>query len=197
MERGKFFGFLWGVALALLLVGTAPAAQSLPDFSAVIVTHHSGREMLGKVYVKGDKARWEMATPMGQTTAIVRRDKQVMWMLMPGQKAYMEMPLSHEVFDNNLNVLKKSVTKKLLGTETINGEETEKYEVLANFGGQQIKSYAWISKKLGLPLRVETPDKSYVQEYKDIRLGEVDDGLFEIPAGFQKLAMPPGMPRPK
>ena len=51
----------------------------------------------------------------------------------------------------------------------------------------------WIAKKLELPIRIESADKSFSQDY-DIKEGQVDDALFEMPAGYQKMTMPAGMP---
>ena len=52
-----------------------------------------------------------------------------------------------------------------------------------------------ISKKLGAPLRIESADKSFSIDYKDIKEGGVDDALFEVPAGYQKMNMPAGRPK--
>ena len=97
--------------------------------------------MQGKVFIKGDKERREVSTPMGAHVTIVRRDKKVMWNLMPGQKSYMEMPLDQKALTKVLDVPQEGVTKKLLGTETLNGYEAEKYEyTTAKADGRERKS---------------------------------------------------------
>ncbi len=182
-----------GLAFCFLLVGLAQAAE----FSAVIVSKSVGHERQGKIYVKGDNARQEFSTPGGTSVTILRLDKKVMWMLIPGQKTYMEMPFDKEAFAKALNIPKDEVTKKLLGTEKLNGYKTEKYETTVMAAGGELKSTMWLSKKLGIPIRIESADKSFTQDYKDIKEGGVSDALFEIPAGYQKMAMPPGMPNMK
>lgn len=189
MCRWNLSSLFWAVVLAFLLVGLAQAAE----FRAVTVTKVGNHELQGKLYVKGDKARMEGNTSMGPSVSILRLDQRVMWILLPGQKTYMEMPIDKAAFDQALKLPENQVTKKLLGTETLHGYETEKYETVVNVGGRQVKSIMWIAKKLGIPVRIESADKSFSQDY-DIQEGRVDDALFEMPAGYRKMAMPAGMP---
>lgn len=194
MGSRKLSSLMGALVLSFLLVGLVQAAE----YSAVMVTKTHGREIQGKVYVKGDKERREFSSPMGAHVTILRRDKKVMWNLMPGQKSYMELPISQEAMGKALNVPEEGVTKKLLGTETLNGSETEKYErTTVKADGRERKTIVWISKKLGVPIRVESADKSFTIDYKDIKEGGVDDALFEVPAGYQKMNMPAGMPKMK
>jgi outer membrane lipoprotein-sorting protein len=190
MGSRELSSLMGGLVLSFLLAGLVQAAE----FSAVTVTKTGGLEMQGKIFVKGDKARMEAATPMGNAVSIVRTDKKVMWMLLPGQKSYMEMPVGQEALAKALNVPEDGVAKKLLGSETLNGYEAEKYETTIKLNGREMKSIMWISKKSGIPLRVEGADKSFSIDYKDIKEGGVDDALFEMPAGYKKMNMPGGMP---
>lgn len=192
MGSRKLSSLMGGLVLSFLLVGLVQAAE----YSAVTVSKTHGREIQGKVFVKGEKERREASTPMGAYVTILRRDKKVMWKLMPGQKSYMEMPLDQKAMTKAPNVPEEGVTKKLLGTETLNGYEAEKYEITNVKGnGRERKIIMWISKKSEIPLRIESADKSFSIDYKDIKEGGVDDALFEVPAGYQKMNMPAGMPK--
>src|SRR5208337_626422 len=177
------------LALSFLVVGLAQVAE----FSAVVVNRIAGHEMQGKIYVKGEKARLETSTPLGVTVSILRLDKKVMWILLPGKKAYLEMPFDREAFAQALNIPTDEAGLRLLGRETLNGYDTEKYETSVQAGARQIRGTLWISKRLGVPLRIETADHSFSQEYRDIREGRVDDAIFEIPTGLQKLNLPAGL----
>ncbi len=190
MTCRKLLVVLLGVVLGFLWLSLAQAAE----FSASVVKKGVDFEKQGKIFVKGDKVRQEFATAGGNTTVILRLDKKVMWMLMPGQKTYMEIPFDKEAFVKAMNLPEDQVSKKLLGTETINGYDTEKYETAMKTDAGELKSIIWLSKKLGVPLRIESADRSFTQNYNDIKEGGVDDALFEIPAGYQTMAMPKGMP---
>jgi outer membrane lipoprotein-sorting protein len=184
---------LWALVLSFSLVSLAWAAE----FSALVVNKIANHEMQGKIYIKGDRARLESSTPLGSVISILRLDKKAMWMLMAGQKTYMEMPLDKEAYAKALNIPTDEASMKHLGTETINGFDTDKYETHVKTGGQEMKTTMWISKKLGVPLKIESANKSFIQEYKDIKEGGVDDALFELPAGYKKMTMPAGLPKMK
>jgi outer membrane lipoprotein-sorting protein len=193
MRSGKLSVLLVGLAvLSLLLVGLAQAAE----FSATVITKSQGHKMEGKIYKKGENIRRDFSTPEGKSISILRADKKVMWMVMPGQKMYMEMPFGKETLSKALNLPKDKAGMKKLGTEKIAGYDTDKYEATVDMGhGKKSQVTLWIAKKLGAPIKMESADKSFTQEYQDIKEGGVSDQLFEVPAGYQKMNMPAGMPR--
>lgn len=164
------------------------------DFSANVVSQAKGTpKMTGKIFVKGQKTRMEIAGSI----SITRLDKGIVWVLMPAQKMYMERPLSPQsaavTADSNEA---KSV---LIGTETIDGKGVEKYKIDTVSSGQAVSFYHWLMKGSKIPVKVAAVDNSWFQEYKNIVTVSPDDSLFEIPQGYKKFAMPsmPGMPKTK
>jgi outer membrane lipoprotein-sorting protein len=127
---------------------------------------------------------------------IIQGDKKIMWMLEPQTQSYLELPFDKEDFAKTLNQPKDGEGITLVGAETLNGYATDKYETAVKTPTGTRRGTMWIAKKLGVPIRIETADKSFVQEYKDIKDGGVDDALFDMPAGYQKKAMHSGMPKP-
>ena len=137
-----------GLGLSFLLVGLVQAAE----YSAVTVSKNSGHEIQGKVFVKGEKERVEVSSPKGAGVIILRRDKKVILMLQPGQKSYTEMPLVQKDMANSFYFPGEGVTKRLLGTETLNGYEAEKYEgTNLEDNGREEKFIMWISEKIENP----------------------------------------------
>ena len=180
------------LGLVLLISATAPAAE----FSAVIFQRYQGKESQNNTYVKGDKVYREFSTGNGRTIVILRPDKTVIWMIMPDQRMYMEMPYT-EAMVKDLKVAAQDVaTEKHLGTETVSGYLTDKYETTVKDNGGKIKHFMWVSKQLGVPIRTSSPDGSFFMEYRDIQEGSVADNVFEPPAGFEKMALPGGMSMP-
>lgn len=189
---GKFIWVLLAVALSTVLAGSAaPAAE----FSALIVTTSGGQQRQGKIYVKGEKIRREFSNPAGTTIFIIPGDKKIMWMLDPLTRSYQEMPFDKDASLKNLHLPKDGGGSKLVGTETLSGYATEKYETAVKTPTGTRRGTIWIAKKLGVPIRIETADKLFVQEYKEIKEGGVDDALFALPAGYQQKATQPGMPK--
>jgi hypothetical protein len=185
---------LLGVALGTILLLWAGLAQAA-EFSASMITKAGGMEIPGKVYVKGDKMRNEIQA-QGQTIInIMRPDKKVVWIIMPQQKAYMEMPITQETQQKMMTLTEKQKAKmKKVGTETIEGYTCNKYETTMDLQGKSTTMYTWIATDLGMPIKVVSQDGSFSTEFKDIKPGEMADSLFEAPQGYQKMKMPFAMP---
>jgi hypothetical protein len=46
----------------------------------------------------------------------------------------------------------------------------------------------WISWQFPFPIKIE--DSEITMEHQNIQLGPLDDSLFELPAGYEKMAAP-------
>jgi hypothetical protein len=178
------FGFM--VSLAVL--GHAFAAE----FSADMINKAAGQTMQSKIYMKDNKIRME--TKGEKAYSIVRMDKKLMWVIMPEEKSYMEM-ISDQLQQVPGEKMKDEVGRKYLGSETVNGYPTKKYEVTIKNGEISDKAYQWIATDLNYPIKIAAVDGNWSTEYKNIKTGGQSDSLFEIPAGYEKMAMPamPGM----
>ncbi len=109
-------------------------------------------------------------TPLGGTSVfIVPGDKKIMWMLDTETRAYSELPFDKDASPKALNLPKEGGGSKLVGTETLNGYATDKYQTSIRTPTGTRSGTMWLAKKLGVPLKIETDDKLFVQEYKDIK----------------------------
>ena len=75
--------------LLFLLAGAAGAAQ----FSATMLIKDGEKLMPGKIFVQEGKLRQEFNDVDGQTVTIVRPDLKVVWIILPREQAYAELPL--------------------------------------------------------------------------------------------------------
>jgi hypothetical protein len=152
----------------------------------------------GKMYLKEDNIRQEMNISGEKQITIFRKDKGVVWILMPGQMMYMEMMAgSHKnITPIDPDELEKIGKKKIIGKETVNGYMCSKYHITFNDPSMGAATY-WISEKLNFPVKMEMdgPSGPMVMEYRNIQEKTVSDSLFNIPSGYQKMSMPimPGM----
>jgi hypothetical protein len=163
------------------------------EFQADFVQKQQGMEITGKFYVKEKKTRMDMNMMGQKTSMITRMDKKVVWNIQHDNMMYIEMPTSADMakplqFDEEL---KKIAVKKKIGSETVNGYKCDKYEIIyhdKNMG----KMIQWFSRKLNFPIKIiyHGPQGNMSIEYKNIKMGGVKDGLFEVPPGFQKMSMP-------
>jgi hypothetical protein len=149
------------------------------------------------MYVKGTKQRMEVDEGGQKAINIMRGDKKVMWMLMPDEKMYMEMPLNTQKQDaaSRLNDPDVKMEKKFLADENVDGHPSKKYHVTMTRNGKKEGSgFMWEATDLNnFPVKWQEEDGKTTVTWKNIKLGDVPDSVFEIPAGYKKMSMP-GMP---
>jgi len=188
---------LWGIALGTVLLLAASLVQAA-EFTATMVTKAGGVEIPGKIYVKENKVRNEVQAG-GQTSIhILRPDKKVVWIIIPQQKAYVEMPITHTAQQKMLPLTEDQKAKmKKVGTETINGYSCDKYETTMSHQGKPMQVFTWVATDLGVPIKIVSEDGSFSMEYKDIKPGQVADSLFDVPQDYKKMQLPFAMPPSK
>ncbi len=174
----------------------APKGGMAQEFSATVVSTGGGQTVMTKMYVKAGKFRTEAQSTPG-TYTIARSDLQKIWIIMTANKSYMEAS-----FKQNQESMVPSekmegeVSRKAVGTETIDGHPTTKYEVTAKRGDKTVSIYQWWATDIHFPVKTTTVDGSMAVTYKDIKIGGQADSLFELPAGYTKMSFP-GMPLKK
>lgn len=179
---------------ALLILLALPCSGLAAEFTAKMVLKDGGKIMPGKIHVKGDKMRQEFIDEDGQSVTIVRKDKKVIWVVMPQDRVYVEMPLKKDLPGQFLQLPKDCLKQRKVCTETVNGYPTERIQLTVSGDslGPVIQTF-WVCEKLGMPLKMECKEKKFSVEYTDIKEGQVADRLFEPPPGFQKVNKPTGL----
>ena len=185
----------------LLLAGIA-AAQA--DFSAEIYNlDKSDKAPQAKMYFSGDKMRFEplqkdphnsgaFIIKLGAQTATVIMDQQHMYMEVPGVMANQRSAYNFFRTGDVENACKdwgevgnnKGSSCKKVGSDTVNGRSTIKYEG-TNANGET--SYFWIDPKLRFPVKWQSKGSS--GELRNIQEGSQPASLFEVPAGYTKMDM--------
>ena len=192
MENRGLFG--WGmvvtvVAVIFVLSGSSIAAE----FSADLLLKQAGETMTGKVYIKGDKMRREFVQQGQKQIMIVRPDRGLMWLLMPAEKIYMEMSSQESgAYDPTLDQdIQNKAEIKLLGKETVNGYVCDKYQYIYHDTSMGTTTQ-WVAKKLNYAIKSEYKSSSgdMLVEYKNIKEGNVQNSLFEVPGDYMLLSVP-------
>jgi len=160
------------------------------EMSVTVMSSSGGHTNQSKLYMKADKVRMENEMAGGSYT-IVRRDLKKVWMVMPPSKSYMEMDEGKKE-DAAIpeDKVKGEVSRKVIGSETIDGHPCTKYEVTVKVNDKTMNTYQWMATDINFPVKTAAVDGSWSMEYKDIKLGSQPDSLFELPAGYQKMSMP-------
>lgn len=172
--------------LLFILAGPGASAAAAAGFSADAYMFQGGKQIMqGKMYMAKDRARFEY----GGTVNIVRMDKKLVWMLMPSQKMYMEQSLRPENMVSGSERMPGEVERTLLGTETVNGYAANKYRITVQGEGKRQSMLQWLTVDGSLPVKTAAEDGRWVQEFRNIQMGEPDDFLFEVPPDYKKFAM--------
>ena len=184
-----------GVLCALFLFWLLPGLSWAAEFSAdmKISSKSAGADITGKVFVKGTALRQEMNTPVGVQTTIIPAGGGVMYILLPGQKMYMEMANTQVVLDEKENIETKlskegKFTKK--GTETIEGHLCDVYFI--DYTDPELgESTIWLSRDLNYPLKIHTvnPKDSATITYKNVSRKSLSGSLFTLPSGYKKFSL--------
>jgi hypothetical protein len=166
---------------------TAVFAQE--DFSAKAVNLQTGKDPTNqaKIYVTKDKMRIESTQPNGRGgAAIVNFSTQTTDM-----KGMFHIGNADDACGDwrRITTAKPNSTCRKIGSDTVNGRSTVKYEATSENGKS---GNFWIDPKLHFPIKWQ--DSEHGGELQDIKEGSQPASLFEIPSDYQKFQMPAGMP---
>jgi hypothetical protein len=188
----------------IVVLALAGAAVAQTEFSADIVNTQKGDSPNARIYFAKDKIRFESAQKSGRPggayiinlttqTSIVLMDQQRMYMEMPSQMAQ-QQGAGYTFFhtgdvdaacsDWAQSAANQGGTCHKIGSDTVNGRNTVKYEATNAHGDT---GYFWIDPKLRFPVKWQGKNGSW--ELRNIQEGSQPASLFEVPAGYTKNSM--------
>lgn len=166
------------------------------EYSADSIIETEDGAVKGKIFIAPGKERREMTDAGSQMVNITRNDKKVVWMLMPEEKMYMEMPIgagNPSTRKEELSAYK--IEQTVVGPETLNGVETTKSKIIMSDKDSKMGGFMWSTKE-GIMLKIDaiSIDKGkkdrFKMELSNLKIGKQDPALFEIPQGYQTMSMP-------
>lgn len=196
-------GYLLLLAAALLpcVVVAAPDGNNpTVEYSALSTTETEEATFSGMIYHANNKERREMNADGEKMTIITRHDKKKSYMLMPEEKAYMEMAMGQSSDASDLSGYEFEQT--VVGPEEINGIKTTKSKIVAKRtkDGSKFGGFWWTTKenivvKMDM-LSIDKDGKARMKmQLTDLKIGKQDPKLFDIPADYSPMSM--GMPNMK
>lgn len=184
---------------AFLLGASFALAQT--EFSAEMFDSQKGNT--GKIYFSKDKVRLESVNkdPRSGGVVIMNLTTQTTTVLMNQQHMYMQMSQQMASQRTAYNFFRtgdaeaacsdwmqlpqnKGGSCRKIGSETVNGRSTVKYEG-TNAKGET--GNAWLDPKLHFPVKWEGKNVSW--ELRNIQEGTQAASLFEVPADYKKFDM--------
>jgi hypothetical protein len=157
------------------------------EFTADQITKIDGRTHKAFIYYRDQMWRIEHHSMGPVNVSIVRKDKQVVWMLLSRMKHFKTVPYNA---DQDLRVtehLEGEVSRQEIGTEIREGHPTTLYEVTTKQGERVEQYYQWVATDIHFPMKLAKKDGSWIVEYQHVKLRAVSDYLFNLPVNFQPL----------
>lgn len=189
------------VAAAVLLAGPARAQNELLSrlvnpkvaYAADLTMTSGDTKIAGRIHHRPGLTRSEFDTQGQRTVTIINRARKRVWIVMASARQYMEMPLTGDLASAFLppNATREQVKLTSLGKETVGGETTDKIRVEHPTG----RAVMWVTGD-GIMVRMDGVSTAGGRETKvtvrlrNVKRGPQDAGLFKVPAGYKKLAVP-------
>ena len=177
-------GLAMCIACSLLLVGLPALAL---EFTADQVTKIDGKSHKAVIYYRDQMWRIEHHSMGPVNVSIVRKDKQVVWLLLSRMKHFKTMPYGPEQDLRVSERLEGEVSRQEIGTEVREGHPTVLYEVTTKQGELVEVYYQWVATDMHFPMKLAKKDGSWIVEYQHVKLRSVSDYLFNLPLNFQPL----------
>ncbi len=180
-----------------LVQAAAPATANI-EYSADFVMETAEVAMQGHIYGAPGLERREDVMAQGNTMVSIRRDdKQLLWMLMPAERMYMEIKPGQAPGGMSRTPGPEDYQTEMTteGRETVNGIMTTKSKVImTGADGSKMGGFWWTSDDgLVVKLDVISVDKGQKlrmkRELSNIQVGPQPKDLFEIPAGYTSMSM--------
>jgi hypothetical protein len=181
MRRWTLINLMLG---ASLLAGTSAWAL---EFTADQITKIDGRTRKALIYYRDQMWRIEHHSMGPVNVSIVRKDKQVVWLLLSRMKHFKTVPYDPEQDLWVTEKLEGEISRQEIGTEVREGHPTVLYEVTTKQGERVDVYYQWMATDIHFPMKLAKKDGSWIVEYQHVKLRAVSDYLFNLPVNFQPL----------
>jgi hypothetical protein len=182
------------IAFSLLMSGSASSsAEVLGDarvgFTAERVLVLDGRRYVGRMWHMPGEQRHEQDLPALKPVFILRAGSPLGDLVLPQLHTVVEF-----VFPKELSLLgNPNLLRRPAGQETVNGIATTRYMVEEDIPAGHITGSLWLSRD-GIPMRADGrlepkhgKTSTIFWELRQVRLGNQDAALFDVPQGYAKL----------
>lgn len=157
------------------------------EFTADQITKIDGRTHKALIYYRDQMWRIEHHSMGPVNVSIVRKDKQVVWLLLSRMKHFKTIPYDPEQDLRVTEHLEGEISRQEIGTEVREGHPTVLYEVTTKQGERVESYYQWVATDIHFPMKLAKKDGSWIVEYQHVKLRAVSDYLFNLPVNFQPL----------
>lgn len=182
--------FLMVSIFTVLFAFAAGAAEFKADMT---IQSEEGSQVDGRIFVSNKNVRQEIKASSGEQVLLVDGNSDVMYVLIPDQKMYMQRKNTQFIPDESEDPEKYLAAQgsvEKVGTESIEDYKCDKYHV-NNHGEGTGETTLWISRKLNYPLKifVENSQGKTMLNYSNVVEKDLDDSLFSLPEDYNEVEM--------
>jgi hypothetical protein len=157
------------------------------EFTADQIIKSGRKTQKANIYYRDDRWRLEHQSLSPVNVTIVRKDKQLMWLLISRVRHFKTLPYDPAQAPKVSEYLEGEVSREEIGTEVREGHPTVLYEVTVQNGDQTDAYYQWFATDIKFPMQLTRKDGSWSVEYRNVKLRRVTDYLFQLPVNFKPL----------
>lgn len=184
---------LWCGAIVVVLMATQYSPARAFEFSAQRIAKDDGKVVSAQVNARDDRWRFEYAEPQaGAMAAIIRLDRQAVWLILSKRRMYMEVPIGPEHLLLVSEKMGGEVAREFIGKEDLNGYPTELFEVTVMMKGESKQYYQWVTQAQRFPIKTVSKRGDWSVEYRNVIFAKQSGLFFETPRGYVQ-ANPPSL----
>lgn len=166
-------------------------ARGITNYSYDQIIKTDSETVSTAVYIKDKKVRQDMTVAGQNTSTYIDLATDVLYMYTPATKQAIRMSTAQKDKSKSLGeeIAKIDPSAKIIGRETINGEDC----VIAQMVIDNTTEKFWISKRYGLPMKIETRSPEGVTtltEIRNLKVGGVTDEDVTLPPDAVIVGMP-------
>lgn len=180
-------GIRWGILAAVTVWMSAALPAAALEFSADQIVKMAGKTRKTTMYYRDDMWRLEHHDKGPVNVTIVRKDKQLVWLLLSRMKHFKTEPYDASWAPQVSTTMVGETAREVIGQEEFDGHPTTLYEVTVERGEGPEQYYQWVAADLNFPLKLAKKDASWIIEYRHLKMRRVSDYLFQLPVNFQPL----------
>jgi hypothetical protein len=180
----RWIWFVWSLTLGM---GSGTPTASALEFTADQITKIDGRTHKAFIYYRDQMWRIEHHSLGPVNVTIIRKDKQLVWLLLSRMKHFKTLPYDASQDLRVTAGLDGEVSRQEIGTEIREGHPTTLYEVTTKQGEHVEQYYQWVANDLQFPMKLAKKDGSWIVEYQHVKMRSVSDYRFNLPVNFQPL----------
>ena len=188
--------------IVLLSLSVLLSIPLFAQFKGKMVFTTMNKERHFDVYSSDAGYRYDFDEDGQKGSIIVKSGSQEVIILMPQQKMAMKSPASSPMSMSSdplksIEYYQESGIMKEEGNETINGVKCTKSSLYNKENPNQKMFTIWISEKYKFPIKMVNHidgSEDSGMEMQDVEPWTADESIFEIPAGFNVMVMPAGVP---